>query len=135
MVLQQRYSHLGDVADLRPLSFQIIRFKMMARHRKIGRRGENISVPVDGAGLSDPAQNPEMQAERAERRRRLIAALESLGDRCRTLFRLKLEGRSFEEIRLRLGAASINTVYTWDLRCRQELKMRMGLGAPAKEQA
>jgi len=135
MVLQNRYSHLGDLTDLMPLSFQILRYKLMARQRKVIRRGEHITVPVDGTGLSDPTENPEAQAERAERKRRLMAALESLGDRCRALFRLKLEGRSFEEIRLRLGAATLNTVYTWDLRCRQELKIRMGLGAAAKEQA
>jgi RNA polymerase sigma-70 factor, ECF subfamily len=39
---------------------------------------------------------------------------------------LKLEGKTFPEIQGILGAASINTIYTWDLRCRKQLQERMG---------
>jgi RNA polymerase sigma-70 factor (ECF subfamily) len=49
-----------------------------------------------------------------------------MGERCRELFRLKLEGRSFPEIREKMGTKSINTIYTWDFRCRKELLERMG---------
>ena len=40
----------------------------------------------------------------------------------REIFRLKLLGRSFSEIQKEMGAASINTVYTWDARCRKHLE-------------
>jgi RNA polymerase sigma-70 factor (ECF subfamily) len=39
---------------------------------------------------------------------------------------LKLDGKGFAEIQEILGAGSINTIYTWDSRCRKELMDRMG---------
>ncbi len=57
---------------------------------------------------------------------RLMAAISQLGGRCRDLFRLKLEGKTFAEIQIVLGANSINTIYTWDARCRKRLLELMG---------
>jgi RNA polymerase sigma-70 factor (ECF subfamily) len=37
------------------------------------------------------------------------------------LLALKLEGKSFAEIQIAFGVSSINTIYTWDFRCRQNL--------------
>ena len=56
----------------------------------------------------------------------LRAAIPKLGERCRELFRLKLLGRSFPEIQEEMGAASVNTVYTWDARCRERLLKMLG---------
>jgi RNA polymerase sigma-70 factor (ECF subfamily) len=81
---------------------------------------------VDEIPLADRRDGPEEAYEKAERMERLKAALAGLGDRCRELMRLKLEGRSFPEIQSILGVRSINTVYTWDARCRAELVKRMG---------
>jgi len=36
-----------------------------------------------------------------------------------------LEGKSFAEMQAIVGASSINTIYTWDFRCRQELMDRL----------
>lgn len=134
MVLEQRYPGVADITELLPLSFQIIRFKISAHVRKSVRRGEIHAVPVDELPLRDGAVPPDEAVEREETKLRLLTALSRMGERCRTLFRLKLSGSSFEQIRAAMGASSINTVYTWDLRCRQELKARMGLGA-ARENA
>jgi RNA polymerase sigma-70 factor (ECF subfamily) len=49
-----------------------------------------------------------------------------LGQRCRELIRLKLQGKSFPEIQKIMGAAALNTVYTWDHRCRKNLMELMG---------
>ena len=49
-----------------------------------------------------------------------------LFDRCRELFRLKLEGQTFPEIRDLLKVATLNTLYTWDFRCRKQLLERLG---------
>ena len=57
---------------------------------------------------------------------RLTRAIGQLGGHCRELLRLKLEGKSFAEIRKAMGAGSLNTVYTWDHRCRQQLMEAMG---------
>jgi RNA polymerase sigma-70 factor (ECF subfamily) len=42
------------------------------------------------------------------------------------LFALRLEGKSYAEIQTILGVGSINTVYTWDFRCRKNLMELMG---------
>jgi RNA polymerase sigma-70 factor (ECF subfamily) len=49
-----------------------------------------------------------------------------MGARCKELFRLKLQGMTFAEIQVRLGTGSINTIYTWDFRCRKQLLESMG---------
>jgi RNA polymerase sigma-70 factor (ECF subfamily) len=63
--------------------------------------------------------------EQTEARERLIAAISEMGERCRKLLALKLEGKSFAEMQAIVGASSINTIYTWDFRCRQELMDRL----------
>ncbi len=56
----------------------------------------------------------------------MTAAVSGMGDRCRELFRLKLEGKAFPEIQVLMKANSINTIYTWDARCRKDLLQKMG---------
>ena len=126
MLLHEKYSHLGRLEDLLPLSLQIVRFKMMAFRRKTLRRGEYNQVPVDEIQIPDVGADPLNSAVQRETRDRLIAAVSQLGERCRKLLALKLDGKSFAEIQAVLGAASINTVYTWDLRCRKQLQDLMG---------
>jgi RNA polymerase sigma-70 factor (ECF subfamily) len=126
IVIEEKYSDVTELADLLPLSLQITRFKMAGARRKSVRRGEAGQIPVDEIQLHSPAPTPEEQARRREYVDRLTAAVQKLGERCRELFRLKLLGRSFAEIQEELGAASINTVYTWDARCRKNLLDLMG---------
>ena len=126
IVLHQRYAHLDRIEDLLPLALQILRFKLMAARRKSVRRGEYTQVPVDELPLADGAASPLQAAERNEMRSRLTAALAQLGERCKKVFALKLEGKNFGEIQTILGAGSINTVYAWDFRCRKQLLDLMG---------
>jgi len=126
MVLHEKYPHVTELTELVPLSFQILRFKMLDRHRKMLRHGEYNQESVDDPPLVDPGDDPAMQAEQKERVTHLIAALQQLGERCQKMFRLKLEGYSFPEIMNILGERSINTIYTWDLRCRKQLLALMG---------
>jgi RNA polymerase sigma-70 factor (ECF subfamily) len=128
MVLHEKYPHVTELTELVPLSFQILRFKMLDRHRKTLRRGEYNQESVDDHPLVDPGDDPAMQAEQKERVTQLIAALQQLGERCQKLFRLKLEGNTFPEIKEILGERSINTIYTWDSRCRKQLLTLMGGG-------
>jgi RNA polymerase sigma-70 factor, ECF subfamily len=78
--------------------------------------------------LPDGAADPLAMAERREMRERLLNAVAKTGDRCRKLFALKLEGKSYAEIGTILGVGSINTIYTWDFRCRKHLMELMGGG-------
>ncbi len=126
MVLEEKYPEVERTEDLLPLSLQILRFKLTATWRKVSRRGENRAVAVEDMQIADPHENPETAAGRAEMFGKLRAALKRVEPRCRQLFRLKLEGRSFPEIQVILDARSINTVYTWDARCRQRLLELMG---------
>ena len=126
LVLHEKYAHVERIEDLLPLALQIVRFKMMAARRKLTRRGEYTQASVDDLPLSDPGESPLLAAQRRETSQRLIAAIGKLGERCRHMFRLKLEGKNFGEIREILGAASINTVYAWDFRCRKQLLELMG---------
>ena len=126
IVLEEKYAHVEAIEELVPLAMQIMRFKMVALRRKLVRRGETGAVSVDDVQLPDPGADVASEIEKRELLDRLAAAISHMGDRCRELFRLKLQGRSYIEIQRELGAASINTVYTWDARCRRELLERVG---------
>jgi RNA polymerase sigma-70 factor, ECF subfamily len=126
MLLHEKYSHLERPEDLLPLSLQIVRFKIMSLRRKSVRRGEYSQVSITDIPLPDLDANPADALERKEQLERLTRAIGQLGDRCRELIRLKLQGRNFPEIQKIMGAASVNTVYTWDHRCRKNLLELMG---------
>jgi RNA polymerase sigma-70 factor (ECF subfamily) len=126
MVLHEKYRHLERMEDLAPVAFEILRFKMIALRRKAVRRGEYNQVSVEDIQLPDSSVDPATDAERRQLRERLMEAIARLGERCRRIIALKLEGKNFIEIQKILGAASVNTVYTWDFRCRKQLLELMG---------
>jgi RNA polymerase sigma-70 factor (ECF subfamily) len=126
MVLHRKYPRVTDLNELVPLAFQVLRFKMLDAHRKSFRRGEYNQEPVEELPLADPADDPATQLDQKQRVDRLLAAMMQLGARCRELFQWKLEGKSFPEIQKLMGQTSINTIYTWDLRCRKQLLSLMG---------
>jgi RNA polymerase sigma-70 factor, ECF subfamily len=126
LVLHEKYAALDRVEDLLPLSLEIARFKILAARRKAVRRGEDAQISVDDLPLAGSGPDPLEQAVRRERLDLLEAALKGLGARCREIFRLKLLGLSFIDIQEQLKVGSINTLYTWDFRCRKELRERLG---------
>ncbi len=126
MVLHEKYPHVTELTELVPLSFQILRYKMLDLHRKTWRRGEYNQESIEDRPVADSANDQLMEVEQKERIEQLIEALQQLGERCRELFRLKLEGHTFPEIQRILGEQSINTIYTWDSRCRKQLLALMG---------
>ena len=126
MLLHEKYAHLESAEDLLPLSLQIVRFKIMSLRRKNVRRGEYTQVSITDLPLPDLDSNPSDYVERKEMLERLHHAVGQLGGRCRELIRLKLQGKTFPEIQKIMGAGAINTVYTWDHRCRKNLLDLMG---------
>jgi len=90
------------------------------------RHGEYSQVSITDIPLPDLDPSPADQLERKQMLERLARALPQLGERCRDLIRLKLQGKSFPEIQKIMGAAAINTIYTWDHRCRKNLMELMG---------
>ena len=121
LVLETKYGHLDVVEDLVPVSFQILRFKMHDLRRKQARRGEFTAVDATELQLTDGAEGQLAMLEREELLARLRAALATMEGRCREMFRHKLDGRNFPEIQKLMGASNLNTVYTWDFRCRKLL--------------
>ena len=126
VLLHDKYSHVVELTELVPLAFQVLRYKMLDAHRKALRRGEYNQESVDALDLAACGGTPETQLDQKQRVDRLAAALGRLGERCRELFRWKLEGKSFPEIQRLMGQKSVNTIYTWDLRCRKQLLSLMG---------
>ncbi len=126
MLLHEKYAHLDRAEDLLPLSLQIVRFKIMSLRRKSVRRGEYTQVSITDIPLPDLEANPADRLERKEMLERLSRAVGQLGERCRELIRLKLQGKSFSEIQKIMGVGAINTIYTWDHRCRKHLLELMG---------
>jgi len=126
VLLHEKYSHVTRLEELLPLSFQIVRFKMVSLRRKAARRGEYTQVSVEDIQLPYLGSDPVARLERKQMSERLTAAISRLEGRCQDLFRLKLEGKTFAEIQTVLGANSINTIYTWDARCRKRLLELMG---------
>ncbi|HEY6085976.1 MAG TPA: sigma-70 family RNA polymerase sigma factor [Nitrospira sp.] len=125
-LLHEKYAHVTDLTELVPLAFQVLRFKMLDAHRKSLRRGEYNQESVQDVPLADPCDDPARQLERKQTVDRLLQAMNQLGDRCRELFKWKLEGKTFPEIQRLMGQNSVNTIYTWDLRCRKQLLSLMG---------
>ncbi len=126
VVLHDKYPHVVELTELVPLAFQVLRFKMLDAHRKLLRRGEYNQESVEDIPLADPGDDPVRQLEQKQTVNRLLQAISQLGERCRELFKWKLEGKSFQEITKLMGQNSVNTIYTWDLRCRKQLLSLMG---------
>ncbi len=126
LLLHEKYPHVTALDELVPLSLQIARFKLLDVHRKTLRRGEYNQEPIEKLQLADPRGNPGLEVEQKQLLERLLTAIAALGERCRKLFQWKLEGKTFPEIQRLMDVPSLNTIYTWDFRCRKELLKRMG---------
>lgn len=126
LLLHTKYREVALLEDLLPLSLQIARFKIVSLRRKAHRRGEDTQVQIEDVPVAAVGLDPAASLEKKEMLERLTAALAKLEGRCRELFRLKLQGKGFAEIQQILGVKSINTVYTWDFRCRKQLLERLG---------
>jgi RNA polymerase sigma-70 factor (ECF subfamily) len=122
VLLHEKYPHVTVLEELVPLSFQILRFNIWETRRKAVRRGEYNQVSLDDMEVADTALHADVEAEHKQLLDRLLRAIEGMKPRCRKLFLWKLEGKDFGEIQQLFGVSSINTVYTWDLRCRKELR-------------
>jgi RNA polymerase sigma-70 factor (ECF subfamily) len=125
-VLHDKYPTVRELTELVPLVFQVLRYKMLDAHRKALRRGEYNQESIEELPLADTGNDPVTQLDQKQRVDRLLAAIAQLGERCRELFRWKLDGKSFPEIQELMNQTSINTIYTWDLRCRKQLLASMG---------
>jgi RNA polymerase sigma-70 factor (ECF subfamily) len=126
LLIHQKYSAVDRVEELVPLAFQVLRFKMAGHHRKLFRRGEYSQVQAEEWPLEATEPDPELAAILKEGLEKLLKGISQMPPKCRELFKYKLEGLGFGEILAAMGAESLNTVYTWDHRCRKQLMERIG---------
>jgi RNA polymerase sigma-70 factor (ECF subfamily) len=126
VVLEEKYAHVSAAGELAPLAIRIARFKVLGVRRKAARRGEYGQVSVEDVPLPDTRHDPYAALERREMLDRLKSALAKTGERCRELFRLKLQGKTFAEIQAAMGVKALNTIYTWDHRCRKHMLELLG---------
>lgn len=66
LVLHEKYPQVTALTELVPLTFQILRYKMLDLYRKNLRRGEYHQESIDDRPLADPGDDPAMQAEQKE---------------------------------------------------------------------
>lgn len=95
ILLHEKYGRVTELTELVPLAFQVLRFKMLDTHRKSLRRGEYNQNSVEDLPVATPGDDPATQLDQKQRVDRLVAAVAQLGERCRELFRWKLEETAF----------------------------------------
>ena len=105
ILLHEKYDHLDRLEDLVPLSLKIVRFKMLAYRRKARRHGEYTQVSVDEVQTPDGAGRADCPGATGDSRTAPGGHC-SLGERCRKLLAIKLEGKSFADIQKSFGVSS-----------------------------
>ena len=64
IVLHEKYPQVTDLIELVPLSFQILKFKMLDFQRKSHRRGQYNQESIEDLPLADPHDDPAMLLEK-----------------------------------------------------------------------
>jgi RNA polymerase sigma-70 factor (ECF subfamily) len=128
MILERKYSSKDAAEEILRIAIGIMKRLLQAQYRT----GKIEMVAVESATLGDDSPDPEQQARFRQLQAKIMLGIEKLGGRCRSLFLLKLDGYGFEEIRQKMGANSIDTVYTWDFRCKRDLAKLLDLGGVRK---
>lgn len=118
MLLLQKYPAIQDELELIKLGTTIAGYKILETFRPT----RTVGTPVEEMTLADPDDTPDHLLLQKELFTSLKDVLPHLGERCRELFLYRLQDLPFPEIQKRMKVDSINTVYTWDSRCRQEAR-------------
>jgi RNA polymerase sigma-70 factor (ECF subfamily) len=126
LLLMQKYSNIRDLTTMLKISVGIARNKIFEQFRQDKREIQFPEATSDHVNTFEAAVSDRTDILRELERRqlvdRILAAMLHLGEKCRNLLRLKLvEHKGSADIQKLLGVNSINTVYTWERRCLQEL--------------
>jgi RNA polymerase sigma-70 factor (ECF subfamily) len=119
-----RYTPLEKEQDLLPVAITVAHYKILEWFR---RRERNFLSTDDLANTlidKGPKQDEALDSKRFQER--IYACIDKLGEKCRKLLLLKINGYTFEEIRRHFRIDRINTIYTWDFRCRKALRDLLG---------
>jgi RNA polymerase sigma-70 factor, ECF subfamily len=126
VVLMEKYPHIRDLTTMMKIAIVVARNKMFEQFRQDKREMQFPDDRGDHANKFEEAvPDPADFLREMERRQvvdRILGAMVRLGERCRDVLRLKLiESKGSASIKEILGVNSINTVYTWERRCLQQL--------------
>jgi RNA polymerase sigma factor (sigma-70 family) len=113
VILWKRYSHLTTEGDLVPLAYRICKYKILEERRAQNKAGYQLNEELP---IADPSVGVHDKLEDSEFDERLKEALKRLSERCKTLFRLRLEERPTAEIAKLMGVPE-GTIYV----CRKGL--------------
>jgi RNA polymerase sigma-70 factor, ECF subfamily len=123
LLMTQKYSDVREREDLMRLAIGVAKNMIRKVRRGDARYSELVE---DGHPVADQRADFAAELEREQIVTRLLAAVRELGQRCRDVLRLRIEGRTSEDLMRLLGAGSIDTVYTWEHRCRKSLMKTLG---------
>jgi RNA polymerase sigma factor (sigma-70 family) len=125
-ILLVKYADVKDPADLLRLAYDILFKLRIGWYRRRIRRGEDTAESVDDVPLADRADDPETALLRKEFAERVGKAIRSLGEPCRTILRLKLEGQDTDYIMKAIRAGTKNALFIRLKRCRDLLDEKLG---------
>jgi len=123
VLAKDRYKDLECEEDLVPLSSTILKKLHLGAWRKTARE-----VPLDPT-IDPPA--PSEDSDKREVQQQMKAAILTMGDSCRELFLLQLEGYTYDDIAERLQVTK-NNAYVMLNRCLAKLREKMGVKRASK---
>ena len=122
LVLVRKYPD-KDEADLVPLAFRVMRWKIWEHRRRQAARHEGTAIRIDDLQLADArgagGGNPE---EIVALQEAVHATLDKLGRKCRDMLLWQLEGLSGEEIARTAGLGTRNAAYIAINRCKKRFR-------------
>jgi RNA polymerase sigma-70 factor (ECF subfamily) len=115
LLLMERYPHVRDVTSIIKLTVTIARNKLFEHFRHAQRHEEFAEATPDTTDMH-------RDLERQQVVNRILPSVLQLGERCRSLLTMKLfEEKTAADIQQAMNVKSINTIYTWERRCFQQL--------------
>jgi RNA polymerase sigma-70 factor (ECF subfamily) len=131
LLVNLRRERFGRRSSLRTYVARITRYAAIDLLRYRDRRPEEQTP--DGAPVPSHRDTPERAAEREERRRTILRALQRSPERCRQLWRMIfVDGLGYREIADRLGIPE-GTVKSRAWTCRRHLKELLAEPSPASD--
>src|ERR1044072_287802 len=115
VLLLEKYPYVRDRAGMIKVAITIARNKIWECFRQKKRIAEMPEERIDDADIHRELERPQVADH-------ILRAIVRLGEKCRSLLKLKLlEEKGSADIQRILGVNSINTIYTWERRCFKQL--------------
>ena len=122
LILARKYPG-KDEADVVPLAFRIIRWKISEHRRRSSALREGSAVPIDDLEVGKEQVRVGRTPEEVAALQEVVqGVLGRLGRKCREMLLWQLEGLSGEEIARKAGLGTRNAAYIAITRCRKRFR-------------